>query len=426
MAHERGVFVDLFAGCGGLSLGLMIAGWRGLLAVEKSPLAFLTLKHNLIDAKGSRSGLAHDWPDWFPKAPCSIQRFLSEYRADLMRLQGKVDLIAGGPPCQGFSFAGKRRREDRRNALVEKFYIKVVRLIKPKLVLLENVKGIAIEFGKRRRNGAKSRRGRPAKSYAERIKDDLVKAGYEVHADSVKAVEFGVAQLRSRYLLVGIRRELIPEGLKLDPFGIIKELRVPFLLAKGLPTNRPICVREAISDLHTKRRVLIKCEDAPGSKQVRYLRPLTQYQRLLHGSLNGTEPNSLRLANHRPKTAKRFSKMLNKCRRGVVLSPKEKKSIGMNKHTIVVLHPEKPSHTLTTLPDDLLHYSEPRILSVRECARLQAFPDWFEFQGKYTTGGPFRKREVPRYTQVGNAVPPFLAEVVGLALERLRNLLVYR
>jgi DNA (cytosine-5)-methyltransferase 1 len=68
------------------------------------------------------------------------------------------------------------------------------------------------------------------------------------------------------------------------------------------------------------------------------------------------------------------------------------------------------------MPDDLLHYGEPRTLTVRENARLQTFPDWFVFRGKYTTGGHLRRKEVPRFTQVANAVPPLLAELLGLAL----------
>lgn len=79
-----------------------------------------------------------------------------------------------------------------------------------------------------------------------------------------------------------------------------------------------------------------------------------------------------------------------------------------------VLDPNKPSVTVTTLPDDILHYDEPRILTVRECARLQSFPDWFDFSGSYTTGGQRRKVSCPKYTQVGNAVPPLMAEGMGL------------
>ena len=80
------------------------------------------------------------------------------------------------------------------------------------------------------------------------------------------------------------------------------------------------------------------------------------------------------------------------------------------------MSPTQPAPTLTTLPDDILHYGEPRILTVRECARLQSFPDWFTFHGKYTTGGDRRKVECPRYTQVGNAVPPLLAKAIGAGI----------
>ena len=93
--------------------------------------------------------------------------------------------------------------------------------------------------------------------------------------------------------------------------------------------------------------------------------------------------------------------------------------LGNKKTSVVVLHPNRPSHTLTSLPDDLIHYAEPRILTVREYARLQSFPDWFVFRGKYTTGGEKRVLECPRYTQVANAVAPFVAEALGLTLGRL-------
>jgi DNA (cytosine-5)-methyltransferase 1 len=135
--------------------------------------------------------------------------------------------------------------------------------------------------------------------------------------------------------------------------------------------------------------------------------------------MNGTAPNSLRLANHRDEIRERFAKILATCRRGVQLSNADRKRIGIKKHCTVPLDPSKPSHTLTTLPDDILHYSEPRILTVREYARLQSFPDWYEFNGKYTTGGELRIRECPRYTQVGNAVPPFLAECLGVLLSNI-------
>ena len=153
-----------------------------------------------------------------------------------------------------------------------------------------------------------------------------------------------------------------------------------------------------------------------------YSAPLTHYQKLLRRGAGDEAPNSLRLANHRPATQERFERMLRECRKGVCLSTAERREYGMEKKNVVVIFdPDEPAHTLTTLPDDFLHYAEPRILTVREYARLQAFPDWFAFKGKYTTGGPSRTKEAPRYTQVGNAVSPFVAEILGnVAKEMLR------
>jgi DNA (cytosine-5)-methyltransferase 1 len=426
-APSQGTFIDLFAGCGGLSLGLMAAGWRGLLAVEKDPLAFGTLRHNLIrtDEKPitpHEKPIAphYDWPDWFPQEATTIGRFISKYGEMLQSLAGSVDLVAGGPPCQGFSFAGKRDRNDRRNLLTEKYYIEIVRLVRPSFVLLENVKGMAIEFRKKRRTQARNL-GRPPKSFSRRVQEDLEAAGYEVHVGTVKALDFGVAQRRPRHIVIGVRRDLLREGERINPFTLLLERRIPFLASKGLPALRPITARQAISDLEARGEPLIECPDSRGAQQVAYGGPRTSYQRLLHGQMNGQSPNSLRLAMHGKRVVTRFTRMLRECRRGVKLSPKEKKVLGTSKHQVAILDGDEPSHTLTTLPDDLLHYSEPRVLTVRECARLQSFPDWYEFKGKYCTGGPERKHQAPRYTQVGNAVPPFVAEALGLALQDLRH-----
>jgi len=95
------------------------------------------------------------------------------------------------------------------------------------------------------------------------------------------------------------------------------------------------------------------------------------------------------------------------------MSDHDRDRFGLLKHRVYPMSPSLPAPTITTLPDDVIHYSDPRILTVRESARLQSFPDWFEFRGKFTTGGNRRKKECPRYTQVGNAVPPLLARAIG-------------
>ena len=133
-------FIDLFAGAGGLSLGLMSSGWRGILAVEKNEMAFETLSHNLIDGA---NGFNYEWPEWFPRKQCTVATFARKYRGQLQALRGKVTLIAGGPPCQGFSLAGRRNRTDYRNSLFRS-YMEVVETIQPPFILLENVHGISV------------------------------------------------------------------------------------------------------------------------------------------------------------------------------------------------------------------------------------------------------------------------------------------
>ena len=127
--------IDLFAGCGGLSLGLYQAGWQGLFAIEKNEFAFATLKANLIDNQKHFA-----WPDWLPQKPLDILEVNQCYTEQLLKLRGTIDLVAGGPPCQGFSMAGKRVENDIRNQLVFS-YIDFIDKVRPRLILFENVKG---------------------------------------------------------------------------------------------------------------------------------------------------------------------------------------------------------------------------------------------------------------------------------------------
>jgi DNA (cytosine-5)-methyltransferase 1 len=416
-AAVSGKFIDLFAGGGGLSLGLMLAGWNGLFAVERDSLAFGTLKFNLLGNEGE-CPYKFDWPPWLEKKPIEISHFIEKHGKDLAALKGEFDLLAGGPPCQGFSLAGKRKSNDPRNRLF-RHYVAIVELLQPPFLLLENVKGISMAFRKKAKGGQQNKR--PRKPFSEHIRKSLENAGYEVFTRLIRAMDVGVPQLRPRYILLAIRKELLKSHPNFDPFADFDKRRKAFLEAKGLPAKRAVTVWQAISDLETKGKQLIDCVDAKGAKQIEYSHPKTKYQRLMHGELNGTAPNSLRLANHRDQTKKRFQQIISTCRHGTQLSEKDRKRFGLKKHCTVPLDADKPSHTLTTLPDDLLHYSEPRILTVREYARLQSFPDWYEFRGKYATGGDKRLKECPRYTQAGNAVPPFLAEFVGLLVTDLNR-----
>lgn len=411
-------FVDLFAGCGGLSLGLALAGWKGLFAIEHERNAFSTLRANFLHGIDSR--VRYHWPEWLPQEPTDIALFARTYHRKLRELRGTVDLVAGGPPCQGFSFAGRRRQDDHRNELV-RHYLRIIALLRPRILLIENVQGIAVPFRKGARAGDDPTV--PVGSHAERIKHVLEEQmGYRVFTATIRAAVAGVPQLRPRFFMLGVRHEIAEAVLAGDdnPLEGIQDLRRHFLRGKGLPVDRPVTASDALSDLETQGdgKVLIACYDTEGFQQLRYSGPETLYQRLMRdGMKNEDSPNSMRLVNHRPATTARFSDALQSARSGVTLNLRERQSLGiMKKHQFTILNRDRPSHTLTTVPDDLIHYSEPRILTVREYARLQSFPDWFAFHGNYTTGGDRRAREAPRYTQAGNAVPPLLAELLGLLL----------
>lgn len=403
-------FIDLCAGCGGLSLGLLQSGWRGLFAVEKDKLAFATLSFNLLQKKRTQ----YDWPNWLPKSPLSLQSLLSKYKSQLKKLRGHVDLLAGGPPCQGFSTVGKRLPKDPRNQIF-KHYLKLVKLTRPTMVLMENVRGILFPFPK-----GKSRRGQKTKvlSHAELIKELLEKRlGYNVWYGIVHAMDFGVPQTRPRFILIGVHKSRKGINSDANPLELLKKLRPHFLREKQLKT-KPISAKEALSDLMKSKHRLRDSTEMPGFKMGMYGKQTTAYQRLLHGSLNGAVADSHRFVNHRPETVKKFEWVVKNCRKGKIIRPEDRGKFATSKHTLYVLNSSSPAPTVTTLPDDLLHYSEPRILTVREMARLQSFPDRFQFKGKYTTGAKERVKECPRYTQVGNAVPPLLAEALGLTLAR--------
>ncbi|MEX0298067.1 MAG: DNA cytosine methyltransferase [Kordiimonas sp.] len=409
---SKPTFIDLFAGCGGLSLGLIKAGWEGVFAIEKTPDAFSTLHHNLVS--GERSGF--QWPRWLPQEATTTAEILKKHKKELRQLKGKVDLIAGGPPCQGFSFAGRRNSDDPRNKLTEE-YIQVVQLVRPKYLLLENVKGFKSAF-----------KGSNDPAYAEVVRQRLSSlkgGGYQVYSSMMNASVFGVPQPRPRFIMIGVRKDLISANSALiDPIAFALQSAAEFRNARKLNGHK-ITVHEAISDLEITGKKLVPSPDTSGFKQIHYRQAAvpSPYQQLMREGLDpDNTPNSLRLPRHKEHIIERFEEILERCPKGKSLTKEDREYFGTKKQCFTPLAPDELSRTITTLPDDVLHYSEPRILTVRENARLQSFPDWFEFQGKYTTGGNRRKKECPRYTQVGNAVPPLMAEALGLAILQQKNI----
>ena len=393
-------YIDLFAGCGGLSLGLYLAGWQGLFAIEKNSYAFETLKHNLIEGKKH-----FDWPEWLPQTAHDIDEVLKNHVEQLKSLQGQIDLVAGGPPCQGFSMAGKRVEDDIRNKLVFS-YIKFIELVEPKMILFENVKGFTYAFNKKDDQNAEP--------YSHKVIRKLKELGYNVKDHVIDFSNYGIPQKRKRFILVGIKKEL---GSPDEFEKLLRSNRDSFLEGKGLKSTATL--REAISDL-LRSNGEEPTPDRKGFNSGKYGDgKLSNYQKLMRGDYPKTHsvPNSHSFAHHSFEKLTTYQRLLAEYPvRGKRIDGESRKEWGIRQRGITILNPDAVSPTITGQPDDYLHYAEPRIMTVRECARIQSFPDWYEIQKKYTTGGKMRRVEVPRYSQVGNAIPPLFAELAGNVL----------
>jgi len=228
----------------------------------------------------------------------------------------------------------------------------------------------------------------------ERVIQEIIRQfdclGYHPKIKVLTASDYGVPQNRQRAFIIGSRlnSEKIHFNEKVD---------------------RKVTVADAISDLAFLNS---------GQASKKYKMDIqSEYQRLMRSREELTyEENKTVLynheaANHTEKVIERFSKL--KAGQTACDLPPEFRT---RKNCLYRFHPNEPARTVLTLPDDFIHYKKPRILTVREMARLQSFPDWFEFLGPKSTGGKRRRFDVPQYTQVGNAVPPLLAEAVGKKL----------
>ena len=376
--------VSFFAGCGGLCYGIQAAGFD-IIGTNELVEDFKTI-----------------YRANFPKVSFLPNDIRTITKEDLAPYIG-VDLMVGGPPCQGFSFAGRRNPNDPRNRLTEE-YIQIVELVQPRFLLLENVKGFKAAF---KQNGTGKE-----KVYAEVVKEKLEKLGYVVFHQMCNASMFGVPQPRPRFIMIAHKKG---EDVSLSPFEALAQFLPEYRQSKGLHKTKDTTVKSAISDLEIERCTVVPSVDTNNFEQIQYKKKkLSAYQKLMRQDCNDNHaPNSLRLARHNTETMRKFKTILKKYPKGKSLTKAELAALGTKKQCFTPLHPDMLSRTITTLPDDLLHYSEPRILTVRENARIQSFPDWFDFLGKYTTGGARRKEECPRYSQVGNAVPPLMAEALG-------------
>lgn len=285
----------------------------------------------------------------------------------LQRL-GDVDIVVGGPPCQGFSSAGKKSINDPRNSLFRAFE-DLVATIRPRMFLLENVPGFQTMFG-----GAVYRQALTA----------FHELGYETSDSIISASDFGIPQTRRRFVLVG----WLPKFVK------------PFEFPQG--DAELVTSGDALSDIDFL---------APGYEATRYKRG-----RVIpaFGAARRTA-NGL-LFNH---LASRHRARAVEIMRGIPVGGTIRSvdpAVRSAKRTMARLDRGAIANTVLSLPDDMIHYKHDRILTVRENARLQTFDDDFVFFGKRTSGFIERRVDVPQYTQVGNAVPPLLGKALGEAL----------
>ena len=393
-------YIDLFSGCGGLSLGLHNAGWKGAFAIEKSEDAFKTLEYNLIKRKKH-----FDWPSWLEQKHHDINEILENNSNDLIQLRGKIDLVAGGPPCQGFSMAGRRVEKDSRNDLINS-YIKFIDFVKPKLIFFENVRGFTLGFKNNNKKG---------KAYSTYVVEQLQNLGYSVKGQLIDFSKYGIPQKRTRFILVGIQNDFINENPSINKdsfFEGIANNKEAFLVSKNLTLNPTL--ENAISDLLESNGVIDSetqnfKEGVYGDATSKYQKYIRKYKR------KNSRVDSHRFAKHTETIKTRFKIALDEN----LTSSTYRERFQLKKSSTKILEADKPTPTITTLPDDYIHYCEPRIMTVREYARIQSFPDTYEFKGKYTTGGKRRTQEVPRYSQIGNAIPPLFGEQAGLILKQL-------
>lgn len=392
-----------------------MAGLEGQFAVERDAMAFETFAANFLSSRTLPIG-NFAWPEWLDKKAWPIDALLAQHADQLTKLEGCVEVLAGGPPCQGFSFAGRRNEADPRNQLFEK-YVEVVGAIKPAALVLENVPGMKVAHSKQL--ASSTGKENSTESYYDKLKRSLESIGYDVHGELVNAAKFGVPQKRIRLIVIGLRRDIskqFDDGV-MHAFKQLERIRLTQL--NDLDLQESIPASEALSDLTTQWHSKKPCVDPyspKGFEEIEYNAPASTYQKLMHKGCRKDAMDSMRLARHRDEVRERFAKILKECPRGVRMNDANREQYSTKKHRVYPMDPWEPAPTITTLPDDVLHYSEPRILTVRESARLQSFPDWFQFRGKFTTGGNLRTKECPRYTQVGNAVPPLLARAIGLTI----------
>ena len=341
--------LDLFCGCGGLSYGFEKAGYNILLGIDND---FAALKTFELNHKHSQSIFG------------DITKIT--YEKDIKSVIGnqKIDVIVGGPPCQGMSLSGPRKLDDPRNKLYLS-YIRLVNEIKPRAFVIENVPGLVSLF-----NG----------KIKDSIIDKFTKMGYTITHKILNASDYGVPQNRKRVIFIGLKNILYEYPDK---------------------TCDIVTCEMALSDLPP----LIN--DLGVENALYYTEPQNNYQKLMR--LNSRQVNNHIAANHTDRI-KQIISLVPDGGNYKDLPEKYRKSRNFNV-AWTRFNSKKPAPTIDTGHRHHFHYKYNRVPTVRECARLQSFPDDFLFIGNKTQ----------QFKQVGNAVPPLMAERIANKLLKYLN-----
>ena len=222
--------------------------------------------------------LSYDWPDGIERRNWDIRELLRDHTPTLSQLAGTLDLLAGGPPCQGFSHAGYRRPDDPRNRLFEA-YLDLVRILRPRLVLVENVRGFTSDF--------KASQPKLVENFANALREGL-STDYELASSVIRASDYGVPQVRPRFILIGALKAMAASERVHAFFDDLARKRAGFLTERGLPLDPTS--KDALSDLEVARNGTVPSRDSPGFDEIDYSSPITPYQRAMRDGHNGPAP----------------------------------------------------------------------------------------------------------------------------------------
>lgn len=373
--------IDLFAGCGGLSTGFEMAGFKIPLAVEKDEWAAETYKNNHPDTKVVTEDITQ---------VLDLDNLLDDPGIS-------IDGIIGGPPCQGFSLSGNRDKKDPRNSLFMEF-VRFVKHFNPQFFVMENVTGIL------------SMQTKSGELVKEVILNEYKNAGYQVEIFILNAAEFGVPQSRMRVFFIGLRNEIPYDKVKIEPKG--------FLFG-----DKQITIEQAIMDLP-------QIKAGEGEEEYDYgCAPQNEYQKWVReGSDKIRNHITMR---HTARLVERFSHIgfgqsvadvaeeFQQRQRGAAHKVSGKVYSQNNMRPF----PDRPSPTIpASFQSNFVHPYIDRNYTAREGARLQSFPDRYIFCGKRTTMS--WEKNLSQYQQIGNAVPPLLAKAIGESIrEYLRSVI---